>query len=131
MAPAADTSCDTAFEPANSSQSLPQAPAEERIHHIPYDLNYHAKQHGSALLDSLVPLLDACLDVTSLLVHTPAAGPQVAALHLRLSMCGLITANCLAASQGQRAHAAAGDAAELCAPMAAQAAGGTSRRSCC
>lgn len=65
-------------------------PAEERIHHVPYDLNYHAKQHGSALLDSLVPLLDAYLDVTGVLVHTPSAGPQVATLHLRLSMCSLI-----------------------------------------
>lgn len=44
---------------------------------MPFDLNYHAKQHGSALLDSLVPLLDACLDVTGLLVHKSAEGPQV------------------------------------------------------
>lgn len=52
-------------------------PAEERVHHVPFDLNFHAKQHGSALLDSLVPLLDACLDVTGLLVHKSSDGPQV------------------------------------------------------
>lgn len=47
------------------------------MHHVPFDLNFHAKQHGSALLDSLVPLLDACLDVTGLLVHKSPDGPQV------------------------------------------------------
>jgi hypothetical protein len=105
-------------------------PAEERIHHIPYDLNYHAKQHGSALLDSLVPLLDACLDVTGLLVHTPAAGPQVATLHLRLSARSLHQRPLSCSRPGTVAHASAGEAAETCAPTAAQAASGTPQRSC-
>ena len=102
-------------------------PTEERIHHIPYDLNYHAKQHGSALLDSLVPLLDACLDVTGLLVHTPSAGPQVAPSRLQLRASSRLAAPCLAASY-DRTVGTCLCSCDLCATAGASS---TFHRSCC
>ena len=45
--------------------------------HLPWDLNFHAKQQGAALLDSIVPLLDDCIDAAGLFVHKPGDRPQV------------------------------------------------------
>ncbi len=61
----------------NDHKTYPQAAPEERVHHVPFDMNYHAKQRGSALLDSLLPVAQSCLDLTGLLVHTSPDGPQV------------------------------------------------------